>query len=322
MLSRAIEVVAASRLHFGLLAFGGASKRQFGGVGAMVEQPQLRLRVAAAAEFRAAGPAVERMLQAARLWAGLRRLPELPRCEIAAVCVPRPHTGLGTGTQLALSVAAGLDAFCELPPLPAEQLGPALGRGRRSAVGLYGFLHGGLIAELGKLSHERISPLHQRLELPSGWRFVLICPRGNTGLSGRSEAEVFGRLPPVPAAVSYELLREMTDRLLPAAAAGDFADFAESVYRFGHRAGECYAAVQGGPFHGPRAQALVERLRGWGVAGVGQSSWGPTIYALCRDEQEASWLRERVQSDGLPNDCDFTVSAPRNRGASVTWTER
>ena len=44
MIPRPIEVVAASRLHFGLLSFGDASLRQFGGVGAMVEEPRLHVR--------------------------------------------------------------------------------------------------------------------------------------------------------------------------------------------------------------------------------------------------------------------------------------
>ena len=36
---RRIQVVASSRLHFGLLAFGHAGRRQFGGVGVMLQKP-------------------------------------------------------------------------------------------------------------------------------------------------------------------------------------------------------------------------------------------------------------------------------------------
>ena len=139
MISRPIEVIAASRLHFGLLSFGGNSPRQFGGVGAMVEEPRVYLRIAPATSFQAAGTQSKRIERVARLWVAARGLTELPRCRVEPVSLPRAHTGLGAGTQLALSVAAGLDALCRLPSLPVEQLGPALGRGQRSAVGLHGF---------------------------------------------------------------------------------------------------------------------------------------------------------------------------------------
>ena len=66
------------------------------------------------------------------------------------------------------------------------------------------------------------------------------------------------------------------------------------MYRFGRRAGLCYAAVQGGPYGSPRVEMLVERIRSFGVAGVGQSSWGPTIYATCRDQTEADWLIDQL----------------------------
>ena len=52
---------------------------------------------------------------------------------------------------------------------PAE-LAQSVGRGLRSAVGTYGFVHGGMIAERGKLPGEVISPLDARVVLPEDWR--------------------------------------------------------------------------------------------------------------------------------------------------------
>ena len=90
------------------------------------------------------------------------------------------------------------------------------------------------------------------------------------------------------------------------------------MYRFGRQAGLCYAAVQGGPFSSPQVEMLVERIRSFGVSGVGQSSWGPTIYAICRDQADARWLIDRLQAESLLDECDVTVTAPRNCGATVT----
>ena len=38
-----VRIIAPSRLHFGLWSLGGDGTRRFGGVGAMVQQPALRL---------------------------------------------------------------------------------------------------------------------------------------------------------------------------------------------------------------------------------------------------------------------------------------
>ena len=46
-----------------------------------------------------------------------------------------------------------------MPPLDVDELAHTAGRAKRSAVGLYGFLHGGLIVEAGRLPHDAVSPL-------------------------------------------------------------------------------------------------------------------------------------------------------------------
>src|SRR5262249_44809242 len=148
-------------------------------------------------------------------------------------------------------VAGGLNAFCGLPSQTPQELALSVGRGLRSAVGTYGFVFGGLIVEQGKLSCEPISPLDCRIDLPEEWRFVLIRPRGLVGLAGEKEGEAFGSLPAVPQAVTEELIALVRDRLVPAAATADFAQFAESLYSYGRLSGECFAARQGGPFNGP-----------------------------------------------------------------------
>ena len=43
MPKRTVLITAPSRLHFGMLSFGHAEERQFGGVGAMIDAPGLRL---------------------------------------------------------------------------------------------------------------------------------------------------------------------------------------------------------------------------------------------------------------------------------------
>lgn len=321
MLARFVSITAASRLHFGLIRFGHESGRQFGGVGLMIEKPSLRLRVLPSPIFRTSGPSADRVEAAGRQWAKWRQLADLPNCRIEVIEAPPSHTGLGSGTQLSLAVAAALDVWTGQASVSTVETAAGMGRGLRSAVGTHGFALGGLIAELGKMPGETVSPMECRIELPDDWRWLLICPRGVRGVHGTNEVDMFRQLAPVLESVSSELLCEMRERMLPAARAGDIQEFGESVYRFGYRAGMCYAAIQTGAYFSEQAAQLVSAIRGCGIAGTGQSSWGPTIFALCRDSDQAAWLARELNHQGLLDDSDVVISPSCNTGARIAAGE-
>lgn len=329
--NRSVVVTAASRLHFGMFSFGQSRVRQFGGVGAMIESPGLRVSFRPAEHFATKGLHAERTRRIAeRVIDSLRKNGGLSRDEPELTGVleieqaPREHIGLGLGTQLSLSIAAALCAACELPRPPAAELARLSGRGMRSAIGTHGFDRGGLLVEAGKRADDEISPLVARLDLPAQWRFLLIMPKRETGLAGSDEQHAFLRLPAVPHSTTDRLLREAMLHLLPAAGTGDFDEFCASLYRFGHLAGTCFARQQGGPYAGERTAAIVARLRQRGFEGVGQTSWGPTVFAACKDEDEArarlldvrSWLSDVGPSDGT-DEYECVVTAPTNHGATI-----
>lgn len=335
----AVEVVSPSRLHFGLLSFGHRHERQYGGVGMMVDQPVLRVIIRPAPRTDWKYP----IAWGERIWGDvvashgvspdlrartadfvirwLRHLgastgAEFRQFEISLESAPPQHCGLGAGTQLGLSVGAGLHAFFGLPQPSPGELAESVGRGLRSAVGTYGFAQGGLIVERGKRADEQIAPLECRLQLPDAWRAVLIQPPSFCGLSGVAEQRAFDDLPPVPPDVTRRLWQEIHVRMLPAARRGQFQAFSESVYRYGRLAGMCFAALQGGPYNGPHLERLVNRIRAWGVCGVGQSSWGPTLFALAPDPAAAEALRQRlVASSEEP--AQILISRLNHQGARI-----
>jgi len=96
----------------------------------------------------------------------------------------------------------------------------------------------------------------------------------------------------------------------------EFERFGDSVYRYGHQAGMCFAARQGGPFASPRIGALVSTIRGLGVRGVGQSSWGPTVFALLPNEAEAEYFSDHI-GEHLGNPHTIEIVQPNNTGALI-----
>jgi beta-RFAP synthase len=310
-----VEVAAPSRLHFGMFSFGDPKARQYGGAGVMIERPGLVLRISPDERFSVDGPLGQRVRSVVERLAARWELAELPACRVHVLAAPPEHVGLGTGTQLALSVTTGLNAFRGGAALDAAQLAALGERGARSAIGTHGFLHGGFLVESGKLAGRHLSPLEFRADLPDAWRFVLVVPARERGLSGEAEHRAFRELPPVPPAVTAELRREVAEEMIPAAAAGDFARFSQSVYRFGCRAGMCFSGHS--PFSSPRIAAIVESIRAAGVEGVGQSSWGPTVFALVESESSACKLADAIGSR-LAADDAIMICAINCGGARIT----
>jgi beta-ribofuranosylaminobenzene 5'-phosphate synthase len=314
---RTVQVSAPSRLHFGLLRFAPASGVGFGGIGLMIDSPRVVVVLSKANHWSADGPEAQRALAWAR--SALEKF--LPTAEFAlkiqvSAC-PIPHTGLGTGTQLALAIATAVRALCELPRLPVEEIAPAMGRGLRSAVGSYGFYSGGLILETGQDTTGYLGQLQHRMALPRDWNILLITPPTELGCHGRLEAEAFDQLGAMPESTSQRLLELATKQIVTAAQQNDTATFDQAIYQYGLLSGECFSSVQGGPFASVATARRVAFLRKIGAQGVGQSSWGPTVYALLREDSPDTLIAQLATRPEFA-DCHFEITAPDNRGAIVT----
>jgi beta-ribofuranosylaminobenzene 5'-phosphate synthase len=330
-----VRVTTPSRLHFGMFSFGQAGVRQFGGVGAMIAEPGIRLKITAADRIDATGPLARRAAEFARGAIAALRLPPTFGCRIEIESAPRDHIGLGTGTQLGLAIAAGINALFSLAPLLPEDLARIAGRCQRSSIGTHGFAVGGLLVEAGKHAGEQsatsladgtrsvpatfrqISPLVARVELPAEWRFLLLVPKTASGLFGEDERLAFAHIPAVPLAITEALAREALLNLLPAALEGDFAEFSRSLCRYGMSAGNCFASQQHKAFLDRRTAELAESVRRLGVEGVGQSSWGPTLFAAVPDEAAGHYLRARLAAATDLSDYDCLVTRPDNAGAQT-----
>jgi beta-RFAP synthase len=304
------SVRTASRLHLGLLTLSETGRR-FGGVGLMIDAPGVVVRAEVADAWVVEGAHRERVSEiVGYLLAGLG--PQEPRRVV--VDAPREHVGLGTGTQLALAVARVLTASWGRTG-PVADLAALVKRGLRSALGVHGFERGGFLVEGGKGSGQALSPLVARIEFPEAWRIVVIVPPGEAGVHGAAERVAFAGLVE-PAGASDRLCRLVLLGVLPALADADFAAFGEAVHEFNARAGDLFSPVQGGTYAGEAVRDVVAELRRLGVAGVGQSSWGPGVFAFARDEDEAAHLADCVR--GWCESAEVWVARGCNEGAEIS----
>lgn len=292
--SASILVEAPARLHFGVLDLRGGLGRRFGGLGAAVPQPSLLLEAAPCPEVRVEGPDAGRAAEFAGRFLAHHGLGGGVRLTVHRA-IP-PHAGLGSGTQLALAVARAVAGLRGLPADPPA-LARAVGRGLRSAVGTWAFALGGFIVEGGRRpGRDGVAPLLARLPIPAAWRCVVAVPPGPPGLSGEAEAAAFDRLPAPPAREVERVAHLVLMQLLPALVEADLPGFGGALTEIQHVTGEWFAAAQGGRFAPGPTAALVERMTGWGVPGVGQSSWGPAVYGIVAGEAQGAELAARLRT--------------------------
>lgn len=325
-----IRVQAPSRLHFGLLSLpAGATwpdrhgqpshpARRFGGVGLMVREPGVQLTVQPAAAWAAEGPLADRTLAfAQRFQASFPPGRGTPQRMIVEECAAE-HVGLGTGTQLGLAVGRAVATAFGLADMDTLEVARRVGRGERSGLGIHGFAHGGFVVDGGKGPATEVAPMLARLEFPEEWRVVLVVPRWTEGIHGREEREAFRRLQEqgFPLATTDALCRLALLGMLPALAEQDLAAFGEALHEFNARVGEAFAPAQGGTFAHLRIAEVVEYVRRRGVAGVGQSSWGPTVFAIVGSENGADELVPALRQQFNLSSAEVFATRAATDGAS------
>jgi beta-RFAP synthase len=311
----ALEVLAPARLHLGFLELGGDSVRRFGSLGFAIEAFPTIVRVAASDTDALSGSEAKR---AADILARLRARFAVDRpVSIEVRAAPPAHAGLGSGTQLALALGTAVTRLSGLDVSP-RRLAHALERGARSGVGIAAFEHGGFVVDAGSGPRTEVPPMLARLAFPEPWRVLLMLDPGAAGLHGALESTAFDRLAPEPPQVSAELCRLTLLGVLPGLVEHDLAAFGAAVTEIQAIVGDHFAPAQGGRFLSPRVARALAWLRSRGVACVGQSSWGPTGFAVVADASDAqahveAWRREHG-GGGL----EWQVCTARNRGAHVS----
>lgn len=320
-----IEIRTPTRLHFGFLAFGTPGEREFGGPGLMIKQPDVVLRLSIANESTAVvgrGPLADKAQAVAVrfLEAAMERglIEHRQGVTIDVQSVPRPHTGLGSGTQIAMAVARGLCRLLHIQEPELADLATMVGRGRRSAIGVHGFDRGGFLLEGGKVNRQGLSPLLMHRNFPENWRVIVIRPRALEGLAGEREHKAFGEMPAMPQQVTDELCRLVLLGMCPALVEEDIDGFGDALYEMQQIVGKCFAHAQGGIYAAPLLDRIVAHIRRHGVRGVGQSSWGPTLYAVTPSAEAAKALADDIrQAFDLRQRGEVLVTQADNTGSQI-----
>jgi predicted sugar kinase len=106
-----------------------------------------------------------------------------------------------------------------------------------------------------------------------------------------------------------QVLPAMADAHLPAVSRG-IAELQRVV-------GDHFAPAQGGRFASPAVGEVLNWFERRGITGVGQSSWGPTGFALVGDDARAHALTQEAQATFTQQAVQLQVVRARNYGGMV-----
>jgi beta-ribofuranosylaminobenzene 5'-phosphate synthase len=288
-----IVVTTGSRLHFTLIDMNADLGRVDGGIGVALKRPGWKVEISKVRKWtvdRQAEQVVELLKE---------RLSPSSNFKVEVKARMPEHVGLGSRTQLALAIAAGMTAYDRDPPSVPE-LAKLVGRGGTSGIGVAAFEKGCLILDGGhrykekggflpsRYSRAGPPPILATYKVPTDWYFVVGIPVGKS-YYGTDEAKAFKDHTPIPRKEVGAVARLVLLKLLPALMENDLEAFGEaisSIQTMGFKRIE-------NNLQGPNVIQLQNFMTARGGVGAGLSSFGPACFCVVKGKKNA----ERLSTD-------------------------
>lgn len=326
-----VRIIAPSRLHLGFYGIAQYKERIYGGIGLSVDYPYYDIIVktvnTGSVVVKGADSEEERLVN--RVIADLKEHYGEPHyCKGLKIFIkskiPR-HVGLGSTTQIALSLGVGVLKLCynvEIDEVAVAKLALILGRRNFSCIGLGSFLYGGFIADTGvKLTaNYSLAPssIMFRLRFPGSWRIVAVLPPSSWRVieDDREESMLIKASMSMEKDYDSELTRLTFRCIVPSIVEEDFESFTECLDELQYITGKAFSAFQHGVFSTRESEYVARVLRSIGGKGVGQSSWGPLVYSFF-DNRFTAWSAYKLLSTKLGREYKILLLKPRNHGALI-----
>ncbi len=313
-----VRVEAPARLHLGFMDLNGNLGRRFGSLGLALEGIATEIEVRPCRTLQVEGGPVSTQVRVSTCAVSLIEKLGLPRGVRIAIHRAIPdHVGLGSGTQLALAIATGLSRLYGVELL-TRRMASLMSRGKRSGIGIGAFDTGGFILDGGCGSENMPPPVIMQTAFPEDWRLLLIFDERGSGIHGDEEKEAFRTLPVFPEKQAAALCRLVMMQALPALAEQDCERFGAAIGHLQRVVGDYFAPAQSGRFASPDVTQVLEWLMEQNIHGIGQSSWGPTGFAILDSQPRAdALLRAAVERFGNNPRLSFMISRARNHGSRI-----
>lgn len=305
-----VTVSTSARLHMGFFDLQGSATRKFGSLGLCIDAPCTQLVFERSDKTIIDANCSDDNLKIVENIVKSLKVEQKFSLNIIQ-SIPQ-HIGLGSGTQMALAIGAGLNQLFNLNE-SLQKIAQLSKRGRRSGIGIAAFEQGGILIDEGRIGDD-LPKLVARIAFPQTWRVLLVHDSAHIGAHGVVELQAFNMLKPATGHLRDMVMQEV----LPALQRQDLLAFGKLIEDLQAYNGAYFAPIQGGHYASNDVAGVLQWVQQNGVVCVGQSSWGPTGFAIVESEESANnMLKQLQQQFSSFNNISFQIVRGKNSGATI-----
>ncbi|WP_457613521.1 beta-ribofuranosylaminobenzene 5'-phosphate synthase [Methanocaldococcus sp.] len=292
-----MKIQTPSRIHMGLIDLNGSIGRVDGGIGLSLEEPNIKIEGKESDEItiefdkklieKFGEDYILSIEQRARTVArNILNFIDEKGVELKITSLFPAHSGLGSGTQLALGIGKLISKLYNRD-LNGYEIAKIAGRGGTSGIGIGAFEYGGFLIDGGhsfgkdkdkedfkpSSASKGVKPAPIIFRYNFDWDVVLIIPKGEH-VYGKKEVDIFKKYCPVPLNEVEKLCHLVLMKMMPAVVEKNLDDFGEVVNKLQYLG---FKKVELS-LQSDIVKNLINELHKDVYAGL--SSFGPTIYAF------------------------------------------
>ena len=332
-----IKITTPCRIHLSLIDENGYTGRVDGGIGLMLDRPNV--------VFEATNHAEEFKIEAHKYYReSIEVINEQASKIFKAYNINNKnfhfnlkryypsHVGLGSKTQLSLAIAIAITKL-KNKSVSVLELTKLVQRGGTSGIGWRGFEKGGFIIDAGHnfgKGKEKESFLPSsasitadpaltimRYPIPEHWRFVLVIPNVKKGAYGDEEISIFQSHAPIPKEEVNEVSHQILMKVIPGIINEDLECFGEGLKRI-QRIG--FKKIEISLQH-DIVKNVLSLFEEYGVKAFGMSSFGPSIVGVVESDEDANKLLKNIQMRLKNIIGHIYICKPNNCGAKIEFLD-
>jgi beta-ribofuranosylaminobenzene 5'-phosphate synthase len=333
-----IRVTTPCRIHLSLIDENGYTGRVDGGIGLMLDRPNVIFEATNHAEvfkieahkyYRESIEVINE--QASKIFKAFNINNKNFHFNLKRYFPS--HVGLGSKTQLSLAIAVAITKLKNINHTSLKALTRLVDRGGTSGIGWRGFEQGGFIVDAGhefgegkeketflpssasKKANPALTIL--RYPIPEHWRFVLVIPNVKKGAYGDEEISIFQSHAPIPKEEVNEVSHQILMKIVPGIIKQNLGCFGEGLKRIQNIG---FKKIEISLQHEIVKKTLTF-FEEYGVKAYGMSSFGPSVIGIVESDEEANKLLKDVQMRLNSTGGHIYLCRPNNNGAKIEFVD-
>ena len=323
-MEKIFEIKSPARIHIGFLDLDFNSSRKFGSLGLTISDFFFRIRIEKSQNIKVVSNCLLIKKKTMEIIKFLNLEKNISNFKITILSTIPIHNGLGSGTQLTLSLGYLISEFFNLN-MNVNHIAHIFNRGARSGIGIESFKKGGFNIDVGKLDGSQDPPLNiLNLNWPSDWKILLIMDQNITGVHGEKEIKEFRELKKSKFTNSNSNFKSLVMNIIPGIIEKNFIEFSKGLREIQDNMSKIFYGNKN-KFASSIIAKIFLNLKINGINCFGQSSWGPTGFIFFENAKKRNellkYLENYINLNGMRGIKLFKVDG-RNFGKKLIKKER